>query len=40
MKIRKYLDSAEQELIIEIENEAHFWLIFKNHKFIVAAGGW
>lgn len=39
MKIRKYLDSADQELLIDIENEAHFWLIFKKHKFIVAAGG-
>lgn len=39
IKIRKYLDSTAQEIIIAIENEAHFWLIFKNHKFIVAAGG-
>jgi 8-oxo-dGTP pyrophosphatase MutT (NUDIX family) len=38
-KIRTYLGSANQELIINIKNEADFWQIFKNHKFIVAAGG-
>jgi 8-oxo-dGTP pyrophosphatase MutT (NUDIX family) len=39
MKIRKYLGSGDQELIVALENEAHFWEIFKHHKFIVAAGG-
>lgn len=39
IKIRTYLGSTAQELIIAINNEADFWEIFKNHKFIVAAGG-
>jgi 8-oxo-dGTP pyrophosphatase MutT (NUDIX family) len=39
IKIRTYLGSTDQELIIPIKNDADFWQIFKNHKFIVAAGG-
>ncbi len=39
LKIRTYLGSTHPELIIEIKNEVDFWQIFKNHKFIVAAGG-
>lgn len=39
IKIRTYLGSTDQELIIPIKNDVDFWQIFKNHKFIVAAGG-